>query len=219
MQTDQQWEQKQAEERAERARLIAERVARFDKIAGLLGLGEAEEREEDTFRAFRAYKWRDGARIAFVSGGYGLGWDRVEVSGWRPRDANGVYVTVYDADNQTLHDTKANMILTKTDTQLANEIQRRVIVPFGYVMLKVLERIESANTYERETRETLERVKGAKLPEDDLKRYKFTEWDDEKPSIHVRASRKSVYLEINYLDVETAQKIMDIARQGGRGDI
>jgi hypothetical protein len=214
MTTDTAWEKQQAKERAERIAKIDERLERFDKIAALAGLGEAEEREPDTYRAFRSYEYKDGASVYFTAGGY-EGWDKMSVSGSRPRDEKNQYVQVYDG-SMRLSDSSANMSLTKTDEKLAEEVKRRVLTPWEPVLKMVLERIKSDADYQSTTFGTLESLKGgAQLTDHEKESRRVTLWEEDKPRIEITASRRSVSLEIKYIDVDTAQKILKIVRASG----
>lgn len=213
--TDKTWEKQQAAERKERAAKIAERVKRFDAIAKLAGLGEAEEREADTHRAFRCYKWKDGATVYFESGSYQTGWDKMSVSGSRPRDSKRNYVTVYEGASR-LPDASANMTLSKTDEKLAEEVKRRVLTPWEPVLKLVLEQIKASEDYQATTCATLEALKGgAKLTEHEIESRRVTLWETDKPAIYITASRRSVSLEIKYIDRDTARRILEIVNASG----
>lgn len=205
------YEKKLEREKAERAAKIAERLARFDNIARLAGLGEAEEREADEYRAFRAYKWRDGASVWLESGSYNTGWETVSARGARPRSSKGEYVRIYEG-SRVIQDPGANMSLVKTDEKIAAEIKRRVLEPFAPVLAEVLKSISETDNYERTTRETLEAVKGWPLTDDERETRRFREWKEDGPQIDISASRRSVTVALNYLDIETVKKVLEIVR-------
>jgi len=150
-----------------------------------------------------------------TSGGYTIGWDKMTVSGSRPRNAKREYVQIYDGSS-TVRDTSATMALSKTDERIAAEIKTRVLVPFAPILEKVLERINADNDYQSTTCETLEALKGEALTEHERESKKLSFWETDKPAIHVQASRRAIVtFEAKYIDLKTAKKLLAILRAEG----
>lgn len=208
------YEERLTRERAERAEKIAERVRRFDAIAKAAGLGEAipeKGGDEVPYSASREYPWRDGGRVWMRSGTYETGWDKVKISGSRPYGRDYEYIRIYEGAN-SIPDPSATMTLSKTDEQIATELKRRVLVPFGPILDRVNESIKASDEYDDKTTHGLETLKGASLTEYEKASGTFTQYLTEDTRAVVKVYGESVRLDIHGLNVEMARKIIEVMR-------
>lgn len=208
------YEEQLTRERAERAEKIAERVRRFDAIAKATGLGEAIpeiDGDEVPYSASREYPWRDGGRIWMRSGTYETGWDKVKISGGRPYGHDGQHVRIYEGAN-SIPDPSATMTLSKTDEQIATELKRRVLVPFGPILDRVNESIKASDEYDDKTTHGLETLKGGPLTKYEKANGAFTSHVTEEARVSVKVYGESVHLDIHGLNVEMARKIIEVMK-------
>lgn len=180
-----------------------------DKIrAAIKILGFDLHQSDNDMNCYRtAQEWTlpnaEGMTLHFRQG-YGSQHNRISIGASYPKTAKGEYIRPTDY-NETRKD-EISVSGDKTAEQIASDVTRRLMPVALEYLACVKKQIASSDDYDATTEATLTALKGAPLTEHE----KASNSIDIKEAWHHTAtvSKKEVSLKLNYLDLETALKII-----------
>lgn len=177
-------------------------IALIFEVTQLLGF-TLKTKADDTWHFINMNAQKGTESIHLISGSYHLK-DRIKILGNFPKTERGEYVDPYEYGEKRHSITVS---VEKNADQIAKDIERRFLPRYRELLKRSAERVNRANEYAHTSTRNLERVKGTKLTNEEIKDHRF--WLSGSPiSVEVKVTNEDADLEIRSIPIEIASRIM-----------
>ena len=210
------WQEEQEKSKAEHRKVQNTAIAKARQALRKLGLTDINLGEED-YNGINHVEGSnaEGEKVWVSFENYGKNIGKLNVRGSYPRNKKNEYITAYDSNNQRIPAPSISLSASKTVDQIAADISRRFLPAYREYLTAVNKVIANDNEYEDSTISSLEFIKGRPLDKHERAtkqlshNLNFTKDENSYLRATVKASKKSIELELHDLTPEQAKTILD----------
>ena len=210
------WQEDNERAKSEHRKVQNTAIAKARQALRKLGLTEINLGEED-YNGINHVEGcnASGEKVWISFEDYGKNIGKLNVRGSYPRNKKNEYITAYDSNYQRMSAPSISLSASKTVDQIAADISRRFLPAYREYLAAVNKVIASDNDYEDSTITSLEFIKGSPLDKHERAtkqlshNLNFTQEEGSYLRATVKASKKSIDLEIHSLTPEQAKTILD----------